>query len=112
MAVEKNFVNKLFDVKGKVALITGATGALGRAICFGYGFAGMKIMVTGRKNDTCKALCDELEAAGIECGYTTGDPAEEADVIKVIGINTKIRIVTVKVILLPKQLILFSIPKA
>ena len=83
--INKNFVNNLFDVKGKVALITGATGALGKALCTGYGLAGMKIMVTGRKEDTCQALCKELEADGIECGYATGDPAVEADVIEIVN---------------------------
>ena len=83
--MKQEFVKNLFDVKGKVALITGATGALGRAICFRYGYAGMKIMVTGRKDETCKALCDELAAVGIECGYSTGDPAVETDVIKVVN---------------------------
>ena len=83
--INKDFMNNLFDVKGKVALVTGATGALGKAVCIGYGLAGMKVMVTGRKEDTCKALCNELEAQGIECGYSTGDPAVEADVIKVVN---------------------------
>lgn len=83
--MNKEFVNNLFDVKGKVALITGATGALGKAICIGYGLAGMKIFVTGRSDDKCKSLCDELVGLGIECGYSTGDPAIEEDVIKVVG---------------------------
>ena len=83
--INKDFMNNLFDVKGKVALVTGATGALGKAVCIGYGLAGMKVMVTGRKEDTCKALCSELEAQGIECGYSTGDPAVESDVIKVVN---------------------------
>ena len=83
--VEKQFVNNLFDVKGKVVLITGATGALGKAISFGYGFAGMKVFVTGRSDEKCKATCEELTAQGIECGYSTGDPAVESDVIKVVN---------------------------
>lgn len=83
--VEKQFVDTLFDVKGKVALVTGATGAFGKAICFGYGFAGMKVMVTGRGEEKNKKLCDELSAAGIECGYSSGDPAIEADVVKVVN---------------------------
>lgn len=83
--VSKEFMSGLFDVKGKVALVTGATGALGKAVCKGYGLAGMKVMVTGRKEDTCKRLCEELAAEGIECGYSTGDPAVEADVIKVVN---------------------------
>lgn len=78
------FVNNLFDVRGKVVLITGATGALGKAIATGYGIAGMKVMVTGRSDAKCEALCGELAAQGIECAYATGDPAVEEDVIKVV----------------------------
>lgn len=85
MAVNKEFMTGLFDVKDKVALITGATGALGKAVAIGYGLAGMKVMVTGRGDAKCKAVCDELEALGIECGYSTGDPAVEADVIKIVN---------------------------
>ncbi|MDF3000431.1 MAG: dehydrogenase, short-chain alcohol dehydrogenase like protein [Bacillota bacterium] len=81
---DKQFVNNLFDVKGKVALLTGATGALGKAVAIGYGLAGMKVFVTGRSDDKCKNLCDELTAQGIECGYSIGDPAIEEDVIRIV----------------------------
>ncbi|MEG0773418.1 SDR family oxidoreductase [Clostridium sp.] len=83
--LDKQFVNNLFDVSGKVALITGATGALGKAIAFGYGFAGMKVFVTGRSDEKCAALCNELEAQGIQCDYSIGDPAVEDDVIRVVN---------------------------
>lgn len=82
--IDSNFVNNLFDVKGKVAILTGATGAFGKAVSTGYGLAGMKVMVTGRNEDKLKALCAELEEQGIECGYSAGDPAVEDDVKKVI----------------------------
>lgn len=83
--MDQGFVNNLFDVKGKVAIITGATGALGKAVCFGYGLAGMKILVTGRNDKRCADLVAELKAQGIEADYSTGDPAIEADVIKVVN---------------------------
>ena len=82
--MNKEFINDLFNVEGKVALITGATGALGKAVCIGYGLAGMKILVTGRSESKCAELCKELSEMGIDCDYATGDPAVEADVIKVV----------------------------
>ena len=81
--MNQDFVNNLFDVKGKVALITGATGALGKAIAFGYGLAGMKVFVTGRSDKKNQDLIKELEAQGIDCGYESGDPAVEADVVRI-----------------------------
>jgi NAD(P)-dependent dehydrogenase (short-subunit alcohol dehydrogenase family) len=82
--MEKEKVNSLFDVKGKVALVTGATGALGSAICLGYGLAGVKVMATGRKEESLKALCDKLKAQGVDISYSVGDPVKEPDVIKVV----------------------------
>lgn len=83
--IDKKIVESLFDVSGKVALITGATGALGKAIAIGYGWAGMKIFVTGRNDSKCKALCETLKTMRIECDYAVGDPAVEQDVIKVVN---------------------------
>ncbi len=85
----QEFMKDLFDVKGKVALITGATGALGKAISIGYGLAGMKVFVTGRKTEKNEALCQELRGMGIECAAEAGDPAVEEDVIRVVDACVK-----------------------
>ena len=37
--VKKEFVDNMFSVKGKVALVTGATGALGCVLSKAYGYA-------------------------------------------------------------------------
>jgi NAD(P)-dependent dehydrogenase (short-subunit alcohol dehydrogenase family) len=83
--MEKKAVESLFDVKGKVALVTGATGALGSAICQGYGLAGIKVMATGRKEESLKALCEKLKALGADISYSVGNPVVEKDVIKVVN---------------------------
>jgi NAD(P)-dependent dehydrogenase (short-subunit alcohol dehydrogenase family) len=82
--MDKKTVSSLFDITGKVALVTGATGALGGAICEGYGLAGAKVLATGRKEEGLKALCAKLGAKGIDISYSVGDPAKEADAIKVV----------------------------
>ena len=46
--IEKSFVNNMFSVEGKVAVVTGATGALGKVLAKAYGYAGAKVMMTGR----------------------------------------------------------------
>lgn len=83
--MNKETMNNLFNVEGKVALITGATGALGKAIAVGYGLAGMKVFVTGRSKQKNEALCEELKAQGIACASEEGDPAVEADVIRIVN---------------------------
>lgn len=78
--MKKEFVQNLFDVKDKVIVVTGAAGALGQALCYGYGYAGAKVVVNGRSEESLKTMCDEMKAQGIECTYFVGDPAVEESV--------------------------------
>ena len=61
--MEKQEVQNLFDVTGKVAVITGATGGFGRAVAIGLAMAGVKVMVTGRSEETLNPLVEEIEKA-------------------------------------------------
>jgi len=80
VSVKKEFVNNMFSVEGKVALVTGATGALGKVLAKAYGYAGAKVVMTGRSEDKLKALEEEFKAEGIDCAYFKADPANEEDV--------------------------------
>ena len=80
VAVEKSFVNNMFSVEGKVAMVTGATGALGCVLSKAYGYAGCKVFMTGRNEGKLKALEEEFKAEGIDCAYFVADPAKEDDV--------------------------------
>ena len=82
--VSKDFVNNMFSVEGKVALVTGATGALGKVLAKAYGYAGAKVMMTGRNEAKLKALEDEFKAEGLDCAYYVADPADEAQVDSLI----------------------------
>jgi NAD(P)-dependent dehydrogenase (short-subunit alcohol dehydrogenase family) len=54
----------LFDLSGRVALVTGGTRGLGLAIARAFASAGADLVVTSRKEDACDAVAAELRAAG------------------------------------------------
>ena len=78
--VKREFVTNMFSVEGKVALVTGATGALGCVLAKAYGYAGAKVFMTGRNEARLKELEAEFRAEGIDCAFFAADPAVEADV--------------------------------
>ncbi len=59
-------VYSLFDISGKVAVITGGSGALGGAIARGLGQAGARVAIMGRRRDACEQRVAELVALGVE----------------------------------------------
>ena len=83
--VKKELVQNMFNLAGKVALVTGASGALGSAIAKGYGFQGVKVMMTARNEAKLKELQEEFTAEGIDCAYVAGDPAVEADAQRILA---------------------------
>lgn len=54
----------LFDLSGKVALITGGSRGLGRQMALAFADAGADIIVSSRKADACEAVVAEVEAKG------------------------------------------------
>jgi len=51
-----------FDLGGRVAIVTGATRGLGRAMAYGLASAGAAVVVCGRVQDRCESAAGELAA--------------------------------------------------
>jgi NAD(P)-dependent dehydrogenase (short-subunit alcohol dehydrogenase family) len=54
----------LFDLTGKVALVTGGSRGLGREMVLAFAAAGADVVIASRKLDNCKALAEEVETNG------------------------------------------------
>lgn len=79
----------LFDVSGKIALITGATGGFGQASAKGLAKAGVKVMLTGRTEEKLQEVVAEIQAAGYSAAYCAGHPADPEDVKSVVEATLK-----------------------
>ena len=75
--VQKEFVQNLFSIQDKVALVTGATGALGGAIAMAYAMSGAKVVITGRNEKKLSAVADQIAKEGGECALIAGDPSQD-----------------------------------
>jgi len=57
-------VRTLFDIAGKVALVTGGSRGIGEMIATGYVENGAKVYVSSRKKEMCDAIAERLSAHG------------------------------------------------
>jgi NAD(P)-dependent dehydrogenase (short-subunit alcohol dehydrogenase family) len=53
-----------FDLSGKVALVTGGSRGLGRAMALAFAEAGADVVVASRKLDSCQEVAAQIEAKG------------------------------------------------
>lgn len=56
---------QLFDMTGKVALLTGSSKGMGKAMATGMAEHGAKVMISSRKLDQCQAVADQIN---VQCG--------------------------------------------
>jgi NAD(P)-dependent dehydrogenase (short-subunit alcohol dehydrogenase family) len=70
---------QMFDLTGKVAVVTGGNGGIGLGLARGLAKAGASIAIWARNQEKCQAAQRELEALGAEVLALTCDVAREDD---------------------------------
>ena len=71
----------LFDITGRVVVITGGTGVLGSCIARHLASEGAKVVILGRRADEGNAIVSDIKAAGGEAMFLTTDVLN-ADILK------------------------------
>jgi NAD(P)-dependent dehydrogenase (short-subunit alcohol dehydrogenase family) len=56
----------LFDLRGRVAVVTGSSKGIGRAIAETLAGAGARVVVSSRRLESCQPVADAIDAAGGE----------------------------------------------
>jgi NAD(P)-dependent dehydrogenase (short-subunit alcohol dehydrogenase family) len=59
-------IRSLFDLTGRVAVVTGGTGSLGQAMARGLGHCGARVAILARHRDSLDAVADQMRCDGIE----------------------------------------------
>ena len=75
-------MNKLFDITGKVALVTGGSRGIGEMIAEGFVKNGVKTFITSRKAEQCDETANRLAKFG-ECISIPADLTNNEEIKKV-----------------------------
>ena len=77
-------MSNLFDLTGKVSIVTGGNGGIGRAIAMGLAEHGSDIVIAARNEKKTESVVKEILSMGRRCVGVQCDVLERKDIIKTI----------------------------
>jgi NAD(P)-dependent dehydrogenase (short-subunit alcohol dehydrogenase family) len=91
------YLNSLFSLAGKVAVVIGGTGELCGAMASGLAGAGAEVVLVGRNEEKAKARLDKITAAGGKAYFLSAEASSKAELegllATVLGRSKKVDIV-------------------
>ena len=78
METRAGFLNALFSLEGRVAVVTGGSSGIGRAIAVGLARAGASVVVMARTEAGLLDACGEIEAGGGGAAWVAADLSDRA----------------------------------
>jgi len=79
----------LFDLSGKVSIVSGGGDGLGRIISTGLAEAGSDVVVCSRRHEVCEEAAHEIEKAGVKTLAVSCDITVAEDVDRLISTTLK-----------------------
>jgi len=76
-------IQKLFDLTGRTALVTGGSRGLGLQIAESLGEAGAKILLTSRKASDLEESAAHLQSKGIDARWVAADASQPEEIARV-----------------------------
>ncbi len=76
-------------LEGKVALITGASQGLGKALALAYADAGARVVINSRSEESLRPVAEEAISSGAEVLAVAADVSQSADVERLVGAATQ-----------------------
>ncbi len=76
---------KLFDITGKVAVVTGGNGGIGLAMARGIASCGANVAIAGRNAEKGMAALESLRELGVQAIFVTADVTRKADCQRMIA---------------------------